>query len=147
MKKLIFLTISALSINGVCSTGFHTMVTDCKDFSLVNVLPVWKYYDSGVNAYITKTPAAELPLIHLNSESASFEQDYEVTFSDQKMIVSMLRFGSEVTITVPVDQLRTGTFESEVQIGTLEDNFKEKFGEYANTAFICESTITKDKQK
>lgn len=148
MKKRIcslLIAFPALTFAQESASGFHTMVTDCKDFSIVNVLPTWKYYDSGVNAYITTLPANELPLIHLDSStSRSFEEGYEVSFSNDQMIVRMSRFDSNVVLVIKTDAVREGRFSSTAVVGNLDDNFKEMFGQFAHQTFSCESKITKD---
>lgn len=148
MKKQIIFLFTVLCMNAFGEdpvTSFHTMVSDCKDFAIVNVLPTWKYYDSGVNAYMTLAPISKLPLVHLDgATSSSFEEDYQVDFSNDKMVVTMSRQGSVVTLFVETSELREGTYKSTAVVGPLEQNFKEKFGSFENTVFSCDSTITKD---
>ncbi|MBY0386412.1 hypothetical protein K2X05_14750 [bacterium] len=148
MKKLLVSMFIFLSVNAFCAepeSSFHTMVSDCKEFAIVNVLPSWKYYDSGVNAYMTLSPISKLPLVHLDYQtSRSFEEDYNVEFSGKNMVVTMSRAGSVVTLFVETSKLREGSYKSTAVVGSLENNFKGMFGQFENTVFNCESKITKD---
>lgn len=131
------------------TSGYRHLITACDGFTIVNVLPAWRYYDSGLNAYITKSTSAEMPLKSLNSVSASFEQDYNVTASGKDLLVAMSRFNSEIAVNVelnaPVDlkNITEGSYSSEVVIGNLYDQYADLFGSFQNQTFLCRSEIVK----
>lgn len=144
-----FIFVLPLVTKAESTSGYRHLITACDGFTIVNVLPTWRYYDSGLNAYITKSSPSEVPLKSLNSVSASFEQDYNVTSSGKDLLVEMSRFGSEIAVKVDMGadvdlkNIKEGSYFSEVNVGSLADRFAALFGSSQNQTLVCTSEVVK----